>query len=235
MKHIKTFESFLKEAKKPYNAIAMELVKIAISAINSKDKFELSQEMSTAEEVESELELLEFYEMLTEIVADKISYEVRQFKEQATAVLKANGFRVDESLVNESMETLTGDPHEHTSALKKNIKEYKEIITKEIAKKFKLDDSLFKAEFFFQIEESMNETTAIITLVNSGGNREKEKLAHEIADYINKFVEKDSRIKKIENSVGYSGKIAAPYQKDNDKYGNWLISWRPKFFIRKTN
>jgi hypothetical protein len=145
-------------------------------------------------------------------------------------------FKTFEDFLNESMiKTLVGKPHEYTRELKQNETEYSKIITKEVAQKFKLEDSLFKAEFLFQLKNEMNEYSATIMLINSGGSSEKEKLAYEIADYMEKFLEKDSRVKGVENSIGYNKKTVGVFQKDNDKSGNWIISWRPKLFIRKTN
>jgi hypothetical protein len=138
-----------------------------------------------------------------------------------------------ESFLNESLKTLAGDPREYFNEVKKNVSEYRQIITKEIAKQFNLEDNLFKAEFIVDVKSEMGEDYASITLVNSGGLPEKEKLAYEIADYVEKFLEKDSRIKGIENSIGYNKKIVSVYQKDNDKRANWIIGWRPKFFVRK--
>jgi hypothetical protein len=140
-----------------------------------------------------------------------------------------------ESFLNESMETLTGDPHEYTRDVKKNMADYREIITSAIVKEFKLSDALMNGDFFLSYNESMGDTKAILTLINKKGTPELEDLAVDVEKFINKFVEKNPKIKKIEYGPTTTGKVANTSPKNGDKKGNWEIMWSPKFFIRKTN
>ena len=87
--------------------------------------------------------------------------------------------------------------------------------------------------FLFSMDEGMGETTARIIFPNSEKDKEKEKLAKEVAEHISKFVEKDSKIKKIQNGPTYSGEVAGAFV--DPQNGNWTITWRPKFFVRKQN
>lgn len=140
-------------------------------------------------------------------------------------------FKLFESFINESMETIVGEPHEFNKA-KKNISDYQSIIQAEVAKKFDLSTDLFKADFIIQLESSMGDTKMILTLPNSSGDKEKEKLANKIADFINKLVEKNSKIKGLEYAPTASGKVANASQSTGN--GNWQVIWQPKFFVRKS-
>jgi hypothetical protein len=149
-----------------------------------------------------------------------------------------------ESSVNESMETIVDDPTAPGvfARIKKNKQEYRDIIKNELNKKFDMEDSgmLFPHQYkegvdyyTFSMDDGMGETTARIIFPNSEKDKEKEKFAKKVADHISKFVEKDSKIKKIENGPSYSGEVAGAFA--DPQNGNWTITWRPKFFVRKQN
>jgi hypothetical protein len=141
------------------------------------------------------------------------------------------------------METIVDDPGPSVmSQVKKNKQEYSKVIKDELKKEFKIEDSglLFPSQrkegidyYVFSLEDSMGETSAVITFPDSEKNKEKEKLAKEVAGYISKFVEKDSKIKNIKNGSTTSGDIANAMP--DSQNGNWTVRWRPQFFLRKQN
>jgi hypothetical protein len=149
-----------------------------------------------------------------------------------------------ESSVNESMETIIDDPTAPGvfARLKKNQKDYAGIIKDELSKEFGLEDSglLFPSQYkegvsyyIFSMTEGMGETSASIVFPNSEKDKEIGKLAEKVAKYISKFVEKDSKIKNIQNSPTATGNVANAFP--DPRNGNWTVSWKPKFFIRKQN
>lgn len=156
---------------------------------------------------------------------------------------KVHSFSEFMNSLHESMETIVDDPGSSVmSHVKRNQQEYSKVIKDELKKKFKLEDSsgLFPHQrkegvdyYLFSLEDSMGETKASIIFPDSENNKEKEKLAKEVADHISDFVEKDSKIKNIKNGPTTSGKVANA--NPDPQNGNWTVMWRPKFFLRKQN
>lgn len=239
MKHIKTYESFLSEVSEKKQELGLYVI-----GRTSRDNTKIGEWLKNSD-FHAEWNAREGYWLFPaddESEYDELERELdMQF---ANHGIDARFEGIFESSVNESMETIVDDPTAPGvfARIKKNKQEYRDVIKHELNKKFDMEDSgmLFPHQYkegvgyyTFSMDEGMGETTARIIFPNSQKDKEKEKFAKKVADHISKFVEKDSKINKIENGPSYTGDIANAFA--DPQNGNWTITWRPKFFVRKQN
>jgi hypothetical protein len=154
-------------------------------------------------------------------------------------------FKTFKDFINESIETIVDEPTASGvfAKIKKNKADYLEIVSKELKDKFDLENSgmLFPHQrkpdvtyYLLNVLEDMGETKIQIIFPDSEKDKEKEKLANDIADHLNKnFFERNPKIKNLQYAPTTTRKIANVLA--DGRNGNWMVMWTPKFFVRKTD